>query len=231
MKTPLKISIILLLLGSACVFYFSGTAEMLNLSNLQQQQTHWQTLYTQQKSLFVISFFIAYVIMTALSMPAASLLTLLAGALFGFSLGLTVVSFASTLGATLAFWLARFLFADTLQARFKQQLPKFHDNFSKEGAFYLFALRLVPVFPFFMVNALMGLSPIRSWTYYWVSQLGMLPGTIVFVYAGTELAKIKQLSDISSPSLWVAFAILGLLPLISKKCVEYYRQRSLNNAL
>lgn len=219
----LKITLLLFMLAVIVAFYLGGGADFFDLSNLQEQQQNWNDLYKQYQLLFFVGFFILYVFMTAFSIPAASILTLFAGSIFGFSAGLLLVSFASSIGATLAFWMARFLLGDELKQRFSEQLPRFHQGFADEGNFYLFALRLVPVFPFFMVNLIMGLLPISSWRYYWVSQLGMLPGTAVYVYAGTELGKIRQLADIASPSLLLAFALLGILPLISKKAIALWR--------
>ena len=152
-------------------------------------------------------------------------MTLLGGALFGFWQGLISVSFASTIGATLAFLLSRFLLKDWIQGRYQKQLATLNEGFMKEGAFYLFALRLIPVFPFFLVNILTGVMPIKTRHFYSASQLGMLPGTAVYVYAGTELGKIQSLSDIASPSLLAAFIVLGLFPLIAKKIVAALRGR------
>lgn len=222
---PLKLSLILVVVAVFIGFYLGGGSDMFELSNLQQQQKSWASLYQQHQLLFIVGFFILYIAMTAFSIPAASLLTLLAGSVFGFSFGLLLVSFASSIGATLAFWIARFLLGDKIKQRFSKQLPKFHRGFAKEGNVYLFALRLVPVFPFFMVNLVMGLLPISTWRYYWVSQVGMLPATAIYVYAGTELGKIRQISDIASPSLLLALALLGLLPLISKKALALWQNK------
>lgn len=221
-----RILLLFAFIGIVIGFYFQGGAELFTLSNIQNQQQQWQTLQQQHYLLFLTAFFAIYLLMTAFSLPAASLMTLIAGSLFGFWQGLLLVSFASSLGATLAFLMARFILGEGLKQRFSTQLPKFHQGFKEEGAFYLFALRLVPLFPFFMVNLVMGLLPIKTWTFYWVSQLGMLAGTAVYVYAGTELAKIRQLSDISSPSLISAFVLLGLLPIISKKFMQLWRAKT-----
>ncbi len=218
---------LLFLFFSAVVvgFYQLGGTELFSLQGIEQQHRLWQSWQQQYALSFLIGFFILYLLITAFSLPAASLMTLIAGSLFGFWQGLLLVSFASSLGATLAFLMARFILGEKLKQRFSQQLPRFHQGFKEEGAFYLFALRLVPLFPFFMVNLLMGLLPIKTWTFYWVSQLGMLAGTCVYVYAGTELGKIRQLSDISSPGLIAAFVLLGLFPLISKKLMHYFRAK------
>jgi len=165
-------------------------------------------------------FFAAYVAVTALSLPGAAVMTLVAGAVFGLLWGTVIVSFASTLGATLAFLSSRFLLRDWVQQKFGDRLKPVNDGITREGAFYLFALRLVPVFPFFAVNLLMGLTPIRGWTYAWVSQLGMLAGTVVYVYAGTQLGEFRL-----SGGLIFAFALLGLFPLAAKKALDALKAR------
>ena len=152
-------------------------------------------------------------------------MTLIAGAIFGLSVGLVLVSFASTIGASIAFVLARYLFRDLVQRRFESALKPINEGVEKEGAFYLFALRLVPAVPFFAINVGMGLTPIRLWTFYWVSQLGMLAGTAVYVNAGQQLGQLESLSGIVSPMLIGSFVLLGLFPLIAKKVVEFVKRR------
>lgn len=224
-KHALRLTVMALMIVIAMVFYLNTDSASLSLDTLQQQQ-HWLAQQYHAKPLFfALVFFILYIAVTAFSLPAAALLTVLSGAIFGFAWGLLLVSFASSIGATLAFLMARFVFGHDLHRRFAQQLPRIHKGFDQEGAFYLFALRLVPIFPFFMINLMMGLLPIKTWTFYWVSQLGMLAGTAVYVFAGTELAKIRQLSDIASPSLLLAFSLLGLFPLVSKKTLQYWRDK------
>jgi pyruvate/2-oxoglutarate dehydrogenase complex dihydrolipoamide dehydrogenase (E3) component/uncharacterized membrane protein YdjX (TVP38/TMEM64 family) len=171
------------------------------------------------------AFFAIYVILTALSVPGAVILTLAAGAIFGVATGTLVVSFASSIGATLAFLASRYLFHDAVQTRFGARLRSVNEGVARDGAFYLFSLRLVPVFPFFAVNLLMGLTPIRTWTYYWISQVGMLLGTVVYVNAGTQLARIEALSDIASPGLLASFAALGLLPWLGKWIMAAIKRR------
>lgn len=161
-------------------------------------------------------YFVSYVLITALSIPGAAVVTLLGAALFGFWFSLLLVSFASTLGATLAFLSSRFLLRDWVQARFGHKLHTINRGIERDGSFYLFSLRLIPVFPFFLINLLMGLTPISAGRYYWVSQLGMLPGTAVYLNAGTQLAQIDSLSGILSPSVLAAFALLGVFPLLAK---------------
>lgn len=161
-----------------------------------------------------------YIAVTGLSLPGATVLTLAGGALFGLIWGTLIVSFASSIGATLAFLAARFLFRDTVKSRFGDRLTAIDTGLAKDGPYYLFTLRLVPLFPFFVINLAMGLTAIKTSTFYWVSQLGMLAGTVVYVNAGTQLAKIDSLSGILSPPLVGAFVLLGLFPLFAKKLVE-----------
>jgi uncharacterized membrane protein YdjX (TVP38/TMEM64 family) len=164
-----------------------------------------------------------YIGVTALSLPGAVVMTLAGGALFGFVVGTVVVSFASTIGASAACIVSRFLLRDWVQARFGKHLTPIHAGIEKEGAFYLFTVRLIPVFPFFMINLLMGLTKMPIITFFWVSQLGMLAGTMVFVNAGKELAKIDTPSSILSPGLIISFVILGLFPITVKKLMALYR--------
>ncbi|MCB1959735.1 MAG: FAD-dependent oxidoreductase [Rhodocyclaceae bacterium] len=170
-------------------------------------------------------FFSVYVAVTALSFPGAAVLTLVAGAIFGLGIGLIIVSFASTIGATLAFLASRFLLRDWVQQRFGDRLKAINAGVEKEGGFYLFTLRLVPAFPFFVINLVMGLTPIRVGTFYWVSQLGMLAGTIVYVNAGTQLGQIDSLAGILSPVLLGSFVLLGIFPLIAKRIVAAVQAR------
>ena len=172
------------------------------------------------------AFFALYVAVTGLSLPGAALLTLIAGAIFGFGQGVVLVSFASSLGATLAFSIARYLFRDAVRARFERQLAAIDRGVEKDGAFYLFALRLVPAFPFFAVNLAMSVTPLSAWTFYWVSQVGMLAGTVVYVNAGAQLGQITSVAGIVSPGLIVSFALLGLFPLIAKKALDAAKARA-----
>ena len=170
-------------------------------------------------------YFAAYLAVAGLSLPGAVPLTLVGGAIFGLLWGTVIVSFASSIGATLAFLSARYLFRDAIQAKFVDKLAPINRGVEKEGAFYLFALRLVPAFPFFVINLVMGLTPIGTWTFYWVSQLGMLAGTIAYVYAGTQLAQVDSPAGIVSPGLIAAFVLLGVFPLIAKRVVDWLKAR------
>ena len=172
-----------------------------------------------------LAFFAIYVLVTALSLPGALILTLAAGALFGLVVGTVIVSFASSIGATLAFLASRHVLRDAIQQRFGERLRAINEGMAKDGTLYLFTLRLVPVFPFFLVNLLMGLTPVRTLSYYGVSQLGMLAGTLVYVNAGTQLAQITSLSGIVSPGLLLSFVLLGVFPMLAKKCMQFLQRR------
>ncbi len=205
-------------------YYGLGLDAYFTLDGIKNIQHHIDGYYQTHTLATILVFAGVYVAMTTFSIPAASLLTLLAGALFGFSTGLVVTSLASTTGATLAFLMARFVLHNTVQEKYSHRLAVINKGFEKEGAFYLFALRLVPAFPFFLINLVMGLVPIKTWTYFWVSLVGMLPGTAVYVYAGTALAQIDSLRDIASPQVLVAFALLGLLPLVLRKTLKFIKK-------
>ena len=220
----IKIIILIILFTFISLFFALDFYQYTNLSFIKDKQLIMEDFYERKPVLVLMIFALSYFLVTALSLPAAVVLTLLGGALFGFSIALVIISFASTLGATVAFLIARFLAREYVQLYFKKQLLSINNGFEHEGAFYLFALRLVPIFPFFIINIVMSLLPIKTWTFYWVSQIGMLPGTAVFVYAGTQLAEINEISDITSPSLLLAFTMLGLFPLVTKKLLKYIRK-------
>jgi dihydrolipoamide dehydrogenase len=229
LKTFIKISLALLVLTLVFFYQKLGLSQYFSLESLKEHQAALR-LYQEQNPILTSGLYVLiYVVTTALSFPGAAILTLAGGALFGVLLGTVLVSFASTIGATLAFLAARFFLRDFVQAKFGERLNRINEGVRKEGAFYLFTLRLVPVFPFFLVNLVMGLTPIRTLTYFFVSQVGMLPGTIAYVNAGTEIAKIDSLKGILSPGLLLSFAVVGLLPLISKWFLSWlksYRQLS-----
>jgi uncharacterized membrane protein YdjX (TVP38/TMEM64 family) len=166
-----------------------------------------------------------YILVTALSLPGAVVLTLAGGALFGLGVGFVAISFASSIGATLAFLVSRFVLRDFVQSRFGDRLRVINKGVRREGAFYLFSLRLVPIFPFFLINLAMGLTPMRTGVYYLVSQVGMIPGTLVYVNAGTQLGRLESLSGILSPGLLLSFALLGLFPLLARKLLDAVRRR------
>ncbi|WP_235041278.1 FAD-dependent oxidoreductase [Vreelandella profundi] len=207
------------------VFFLSGAHQWFTLETLKAYQSDFQAAFNQNPWQVAGLFFAVYVVMTALSLPGATLLTLLGGALFGLGWGLLIISFASTLGATLAFLLSRFLFRQPIEKRFPRQFEAVNRGVEREGAFYLFMLRLVPVFPFFMINLVMGLTRIKTVTFYWVSQLAMLPGTAVFVNAGGQLGELESLGGIVSPTLLASFALLAIFPWIARRIVLVVQQR------
>jgi pyruvate/2-oxoglutarate dehydrogenase complex dihydrolipoamide dehydrogenase (E3) component/uncharacterized membrane protein YdjX (TVP38/TMEM64 family) len=220
-----KLVIAVLLLAGISAFFALDLGSYLSLSFLKDSQSSFQSTFEQHPVWVTLVFFAVYVAVTGLSLPGAVIMTLAAGAGFGLVLGTVVVSFASTLGATLAMLAARYLLRDSIQARFGKRLDEINKGIEKEGAFYLFSLRLIPVVPFFVLNLLMGLTRIRTWTYFWVSQVGMLAGTVVYVNAGTQIAKIDSLQSIASPALIGSFVLLGLLPLVVNKLLQFLKRR------
>lgn len=221
-----KVLFLAVLVGAvALAWVVFDLGQYLNFYYIQSRAPHWQAQLDQQPLLFGGIFFAVYVLITGLSIPGAAVMTLLAGALFGVVWGTVLVSFASTLGATLAFLIARFVARDFVQQRFAEQLKTLNTGIEKEGGFYLFTLRLVPAFPFFLINIAMGLTPIKVWQFYWISQLGMLAGTVVYVNAGTQLAQLESMQGILSAPLIASFVALGLLPLVAKKTVAWLRTK------
>ncbi len=206
-------------------FFAFGGQRYLTFEYLKSQQAAIDALYASNPIATALVFLAGYVAVTALSLPGATIMTLAAGAIFGLGWGTLVVSFASAIGATLAFLTSRFLLRDWVQQRFGQQLNSLNEGVKREGAMYLFSLRLIPVVPFFVLNLAMGLTPIRTWTYYWVSQVGMFAGTLVYVNAGTQLAQLRSLAGILSPGLVGAFVLLGLFPLFATRAVEFFKAR------
>ena len=200
-----------------------GLEQYLTLAQLKILQAQFADFYAAHPVRVMALFFCTYVTVTTLSIPGAVIMTLAGGAIFGLVTGVLLISFASTLGATLACIMARFLLREWVQGKFAERLQVINDGIVREGAFYLFTLRLIPLCPFFVINLVMGLSKMPIRTYFWVSQVGMLPGTIVYVNAGRELSRIDSLSDIMSPRLILAFALLGILPLLSKKIIGWYQ--------
>jgi len=220
-----QIAIITILLAAAAAWFYFDVGSYLQLEVLQGRMDELRVWYSDNPSLAGLIYFLIYVAVTGLSLPGAAIMTLAGGALFGFWYGLLLVSFASSVGATLAFLVSRTLLRDWVQGQFEQQLRSVNAGFERDGSFYLFTLRLVPLFPFFVINLLMGLLPIATWRFYWVSQLGMLAGTAVYVNAGTQLGELQSLSGIISPSLLFSFALLGIFPLIAKWLVAFMKSR------
>lgn len=202
------------------VFFSFDLQHYLTLEALKARQADMGLYRDQHRSLAILIYALLYIGVTGLSLPGAAILTLAGGAVFGLFWGTVIVSFASSIGATLAFLAARFLFRDTVKAKLGGRLKAIDAGITKDGALYLFTLRLVPAFPFFMINLAMGVTQLKTQTFYWVSQVGMLAGTIVYVNAGTQLAQLESLSGILSPGLLGAFVLLGIFPLLANKIVE-----------
>ncbi|WP_339823493.1 FAD-dependent oxidoreductase [uncultured Parasphingorhabdus sp.] len=220
-----KILILVLFAIAVASFFYFDLGSQLTLANLKEQQAAFDGQYRAAPLLVIAIFFLIYVVTTAASLPGALILTLAAGALFGVVTGTIIVSFASSIGATIAFLSSRYLFRDAVKSRFGDRLKAIDNGVEKDGPFYLLTLRLVPVFPFFLINLLMGLTAIKARTFYIVSQIGMLLGTLVYVNAGTQLANIEQVSDIGSPGLLLSFAALGITPWIGKWIVARIKRR------
>ena len=224
MKTT-RIALAIVISALIGLFFFLDLGQYLSLGYLKEQKEAL-VAYRELNPLSAAALtFSLYVVVTALSVPGATVMTLAIGAIFGLAWGTLLVSFASTIGATLAFLIARFLLRDFVQQRYGEKLAKMNRGVEQDGAFYLFGLRLVPLFPFFVINLAMGLTPIRTWTYYWVSQVGMFAGTLVYVNAGTQLGKLDSLSGILSPQLLLSFVLLGLFPLAAKKGMQWLKSR------
>lgn len=222
MKKGLLFSVIVVL---AALFFIFDLHHFFTLESLKGSLAQFEAWRNESPLLTAGAFFGVYVVVTALSLPGAAILTLAGGALFGLATGLLLVSFASSIGALLAFLVSRYLLQDMVQKRFGSRLSTLNEGIERDGAFYLFTLRLVPIFPFFLVNLLMGLTRIKATQFYWVSQIGMLAGTVVYVNAGTQLANIDSLSGILSPALLFSFALLGVFPLIGKKIATFFQKR------
>ena len=217
---PAKILLVVAVVTLVAAFVFFDLGAYFSLEYFESQRTSIDAYFKAEPVKVCLIYLGVYIAVTALSLPGASIMTLAGGAIFGLVLGTALVSVAATIGATLAFLFSRYLFRDAVQKRFGDKLKTINEGIEKDGVSYLFFLRLVPAFPFFVINLLMGLTPMRTPTYFLVSQLGMLPGTLVYVNAGTELAKIDAQSGILTPGLIVSFVLLGLFPFVAKKIAE-----------
>ncbi len=220
-----KTLVLIALIALIALFFIFDLGRFFSLTYIKAQQGNFAELYAQRPAMVISAFFVIYVGVTALSLPGAAIMTLVGGAIFGLGTGTLIVSFAASIGATLAFLAARFVLGESVQNKFGARLAEINKGIEKEGAFYLFTLRLVPLVPFFVINLLMGLTHMKTWTFYWVSQVGMLLGTMVYVNAGTQLAKIDSLKGILSPGLIGSFVLLGIFPLIAKKIVDTVKAR------
>ena len=220
-----KLTILVGILLVAFTFIYFDLGQYFSLDYLKAQNSILQETYQQNKVAFITIYLLVYIFSTAVSFPGATILTLAAGSIFGLFLGTILVTIASTLGATLAFLGARFLFRDFVQRKFHSSLKKINAGVEKDGAFYLFSLRVIPVVPFFVINMTMGLTQMKTWTFFWISLVGMIIGTLAYVKAGTEIVKISSSKGLLSPSLIAIFIFIGIFPWIAKKLLEYINSR------
>ena len=222
----IKILLLLAVFTIVVVLFFAfDLQKYLTLEYLKSSKAFFISSYEKNPILVLGSYFLFYIVITAFSLPGAVWMTLGGGAFFGLFAGTVIVSFASSIGATLAMLISRFLLRDWMQSRFEKQMQIINAGINKDGGFYLFTLRLVPVVPFFVINLGIGLTPLRAGTFYWVSQLGMLPGTLVYINAGSELGKIHSLGEIVSPNLIASFVLLGIFPLLVKKMLAFIEKK------
>lgn len=221
-----KIALLALLAAVIVGLWAADLGRFFSLEYIKSQQGQFDQYYQQHPIVTLAVFFCIYVTVAGLSLPGAAVMTLLGGALFGVFVGTIVVSFASTLGATIAFLVSRFLLRDVVQNRFGSHLVAINNGITKDGPLYLLSLRLVPAFPFFVVNLVMGLTPIQTRTFYWVSQVGMFPATVVYVLAGTQLAQLESAAGLLSPGLLLSFALLGVFPFIARYLLTWFKERN-----
>jgi uncharacterized membrane protein YdjX (TVP38/TMEM64 family) len=219
-----KAILALVLIGAIVAYFVFDLGQILSLETFKASQADIIAAKDASPFVYIAGFFLIYVAVTGLSIPGAAIMSLVAGALFGVVVGTIIVSFASTIGATLAFLSARFVLRDWVQGKFGERLRLINDGLEKDGAFYLFTLRLIPVFPFFVINLLMGLTRIKTRTFFWVSQLGMLPATIVFVNAGTQISRIDSTAGLLSPALIASFVALAFFPWAAKGIVALVKR-------
>ncbi len=219
-----KAVLALVLISTIAAYFVFDLGQYLSLENFKASQADIVAAKDANPALYIAGFFLLYVAVTGLSIPGAAIMSLVAGALFGVVLGTLIVSFASTMGATLAFLSSRYLLRDWVQGKFGERLRAVDDGLEKDGAFYLFTLRLIPVFPFFVINLLMGLTRIKTGTFFWVSQIGMLPATIVFVNAGTQISRIESTAGLLSPTLIASFVALAFFPWAAKGIVAVVKR-------
>lgn len=220
-----KLALVTLFIIAVGLFFMLDLGQYLNLAYVKSKQEVINNYYVLNPVKTGLIFFISYILITGISLPGAGIMTLAGGAIFGVVWGTILVSFGSVFGATMAFLIARYLFHDYIQHRFSHRLERINKGIREEGDLYLFTIRVVPIFPFFIVNTLMALTPIKTLNFAVVSQIGMLVPTIIFVNAGTQLARIESPSDVLSLELLLSFALLGLFPLVAKKILIYIRKK------
>jgi len=209
-----------LLALAATAYVALDIGQYLDLARVKQSHADFALYYAAHPLRTIAVYFSVYVLITALSIPGASVVTLAGGALFGLWIGIAVVWAASSIGATLAFWSSRYLLRDWLRKHFHRQFLAVDQGMARDGLFFLFGMRLLPMFPFFLINLLMGLTAIRTWPYYWVSAIGMFCGTVIYVNAGTRLATITGLRDIATPGILGALVVMAVFPFIAKKLLK-----------
>jgi uncharacterized membrane protein YdjX (TVP38/TMEM64 family) len=220
-----RLALVIAIVLAVALFYALGLNRYLSLAELHRQETSIRHMYTLHPALWILTYFAVYVAITGLSLPLSIPITLLAGPIFGLMWGSVIVTIAATIGATLAFWAARYLFRDWAQARFARPFASINRGIERDGIFYLFLLRLIPAFPFFAINLAMGLTKMRTWRYFLISLVGMIPGTVLYVNAGVQLGKIRSVHGLLSPTLIASLVAIGLFPLIVKKSVDLWRRR------
>lgn len=228
-KKILKILVICAIIMLVALFYLFDLGQYFSLDYVKTSQDRFAMVYNAHPVMVIAAYMGIYIMMAALSLPGAAVMTLLGGALFGVVVGTIAISFASTLGATLACIVARFVLHDWVNRKVGKKLHVINAGIEKDGSWYLLTMRLIPVFPFWLINLAIGLTRMPVATFYWVSQVGMLPGTIVYVFAGTQLGRIESLSGILSPGVIVAFVILGLFPIVIKTIVKWYQTKRLSD--
>ena len=224
-KVAKRIALVIVVVGIIAIFKVFGLEQYFTLSYVKESQDKFAGLYSGHRLMVIAAYMVIYILVTSLSLPGAAIMTLAGGALFGLLIGTVVVSFASSIGATLACFISRFVLRDWVQHKFGDKLKTVNEGIETEGAFYLFTLRLIPIFPFWLINLVMGLTKMPIRTFYGVSQVGMLAGTLVYVNAGKELGQISSLSGILSPGLILSFILLGLFPISAKKLLSLYKSR------
>ena len=218
-----KIFVLLAVILLSLILSFTELKNLFTLESIQENYNTIRNFYLNNKLSVMFLFSLIYIISAALALPFALMLTILSGAIFGLTLGIIIASFSSTIGATICFLISRYIAKDFIQNKYKTQLLKFNEGFKKEGAFYLFAIRLTPIFPFFIVNIVMGLLQITTIKFYFISQIAMIPATLLYVYAGVQISTLKSISDITSPELLILLFLIGIFPILSKKLIDRYR--------
>lgn len=221
----MKTLLVILMLGLVTLFYAQGGAEYLSFSHLKLQLEELNYLFSTEPLKVTAVYIAVYLLLTTLSIPGSLVLTILAGAIFGTPLGVLIVTTAGTIGACLSLLMSRYLFKDYLNQKFKRQFHVINDNLKNEGWIYLIASRFIPASPFVIINLVVGLTGVRLWTFFWTTYLGMLPGNIIYVYAGKRIDEIASPGDIMTPSFIISLSVLGILPFIAKKIVDWRRKK------